>query len=406
MERPRGPLPTRVQDLPIPCPTAYAAIAPSGLVDLGIDLPAGARDVIDAHVRLLLAWTARSISRRSATRSRPPPPRPRQPRGGRRSSGGGAERLLDLGSGGGFPGPATGRVAPAPAALLVESVGKKALFLRTAWSASGLERPWSPSEAERAETLAADPAHREAWPVVVRPGRGGAAGAGRAGDAARRARRLLVAWKRGPLADEVDAARGPSRPAGRRTGRRSLEVSLSRARGPLPGRRPAWRPRSTPAFRAIPAEASSPAARGRGSCAIPSVRACRRALGHPREPRGARRRARGDPVGRRGLAAGRRRGLRPATRTRSSPACATSARRRPRQPRRRGGRRARHRLVQRRRSPRDGVDPRPHRDRHRAWLAALPERLEGEVHARPRHPARPDLGVRHSTPVARARSPP
>ena len=37
------------------------------------------------------------------------------------------------------------------------------------------------------------------------------------------------------------------------------------------------------------------------------------------------------------------------------------------------------------------------------WLAALPvRRIESDVHARPRQPARPDLGVRHSAPLARA----
>src|SRR6185503_20822653 len=55
LERPSGPLPTRVQGTD-PLPDEYASTLETGLSALGIDLPAGARDAIDGHVRLLLAW--------------------------------------------------------------------------------------------------------------------------------------------------------------------------------------------------------------------------------------------------------------------------------------------------------------------------------------------------------------
>ena len=57
MSGPRGPLPTRVQDTE-PLPDAYAAVLDAGLRDLGLELTPDARAAIDAHARLLLAWTS------------------------------------------------------------------------------------------------------------------------------------------------------------------------------------------------------------------------------------------------------------------------------------------------------------------------------------------------------------
>ena len=205
MERPSGPLPTRVQGTD-PLPDEYASTLETGLSALGIDLPAGARDAIDGHVRLLLAWN-RAIN---LTAIRDPVaaaslhvldslaavPLLRAE---------GAERLLDLGSGGGFPGVPLAAALPADA-LLVESIGKKAVFLRT--TVDALELPSRVGvAAERAERLAADADHREAWPVVV------ARAVAALPELAELAMPLvaidglLVAWKREPLDHEVDAAR-------------------------------------------------------------------------------------------------------------------------------------------------------------------------------------------------------
>ena len=84
------------------------------------------------------------------------------------------DALLDLGSGGGYPGLPLAVVLPARRALLVESVGKKAAFLSAAATissaASGNLAGRDPAIdvfSGRAEALAADRRHRERWPAVV-----------------------------------------------------------------------------------------------------------------------------------------------------------------------------------------------------------------------------------------------
>ena len=140
LDRPRDPLPTRVQGL-APLPPSYAATLDAGLGALGLDLAPGVRDVLDAHVRFLLAWTeainltairdpadvARlhvldSLAAVSHLRAR------------------GISRLLDIGSGGGFPGLPLAAALGSDRALLVDSVGKKVRFMRTVVEAAGLAR--------------------------------------------------------------------------------------------------------------------------------------------------------------------------------------------------------------------------------------------------------------------------
>jgi len=210
LDRPRDPLPTRVQDLP-PLPAAYADALGEGLRALELDLPADARAILDGHVRLLLAWTTAinltairepadvarlhvldSLAAAPVLRSR------------------GISRLLDLGSGGGFPGIPLAAALGSDRALLVDSVGKKVRFLETVIRATGLERRVA-AEAQRSEAIARDPRDREAWPAVtaravtslaelvelalplVAPGG------------------VLVAWKRYPVDEELDAAAGALR---------------------------------------------------------------------------------------------------------------------------------------------------------------------------------------------------
>jgi 16S rRNA (guanine527-N7)-methyltransferase len=205
LERPRGPLPTRVQGTD-PLPGEYATTLDTGLAALGIDLPAGARDAIDGHVRLLLAWnqainlTAIRDAVAAATLhvldSLAAVPLLRSER---------VERLLDLGSGGGFPGIPLAAALPAEA-LLVESIGKKAVFLRTTVEAVDLPSRVEVA-AERGETLAADPAHREGWPVVVARAVAALPELAELAMPLVAVGGLLVAWKREPLQEEVDAAR-------------------------------------------------------------------------------------------------------------------------------------------------------------------------------------------------------
>ena len=74
-------------------------------------------------------------------------------------------RLLDVGSGGGFPGIPLQIAFPQWRVALLEATGKKAAFLE---HVVGLLRLDGASViAGRAETIAHDPAHREAYAVVV-----------------------------------------------------------------------------------------------------------------------------------------------------------------------------------------------------------------------------------------------
>jgi 16S rRNA (guanine527-N7)-methyltransferase len=118
----------------------------------------------------------------------------------------GADRLLDLGSGGGLPGIPLAASLPARDALLVEPVRKKAAFLEVVVAATGLGDRVGVATA-RAETLALDRAHRGRWPLVT------ARAVASLGELVELAFPLLdrdgclLAWKRGDLAAELDAAR-------------------------------------------------------------------------------------------------------------------------------------------------------------------------------------------------------
>lgn len=117
----------------------------------------------------------------------------------------GADRLIDLGSGGGYPGLPLAIAVPC-AALLVDSVGKKTRFLDTVVRALALEDRVAVATA-RAEVLAADPAHREQWPLAT------ARAVASLGGLVELAFPLLVpggrliAWKRGDIETELVAGR-------------------------------------------------------------------------------------------------------------------------------------------------------------------------------------------------------
>jgi 16S rRNA (guanine527-N7)-methyltransferase len=210
LDRPRDPLPTRVQDLPA-LPPAYAAVLEAGLASLAIDLSPAARDVIDDHVRLLLAWTEAinltairdpaEIARLHVLDSLTAAPVLRAR---------GMSRILDLGSGGGFPGIPLAAALGSDRTLLVDSVGKKVRFLQTVIAATGLDRRVAAAP-ERAEVLAHDPRDREAWPAVT------ARAVTSLVDLVELALPLvapggvLVAWKGASIEAELDAARGALR---------------------------------------------------------------------------------------------------------------------------------------------------------------------------------------------------
>jgi len=205
VDRPREPLPTRVQETPT-LPSAYDDLVDAGLRDLGLTLTPAARSAIDGHARLLLAWTGAinltairepaavavahvvdSLSGLAVLRER------------------GADRFIDLGSGGGYPGFPLAAAFPAARALLLEPVAKKARFLSVAAEATDLAAVVEAAPV-RAEALAADQRHRGRWPAVV------ARAVGALPDLVELAVPLLVpggcliAWKRGDLEAEMAAA--------------------------------------------------------------------------------------------------------------------------------------------------------------------------------------------------------
>jgi 16S rRNA (guanine527-N7)-methyltransferase len=201
----REPLPTRVEGLP-ELPPEYGLVLDAGLTELGLDLPSGARTAIDDQVRLMLAWTAAinltairepaavarahvldSLTAIAALRAR------------------GIRRILDLGSGAGYPGLPLAVALPADRVLLVEPVGKKARFLETVVAATGVGEHVG-VVVSRAEALAADPAHRGRWPAITARAVASLADLVELSFPLLAPGGVLVAWKRGDLVAEVAAA--------------------------------------------------------------------------------------------------------------------------------------------------------------------------------------------------------
>jgi 16S rRNA (guanine527-N7)-methyltransferase len=173
----RSPLPTDPSALP-PLEPSFAATLDHDLEALGLTLTPGQRAAIDAQAQLLLAWNAAI----NLTALRLPQQIAREhvidsltavslshPLDGLVDGA-----LLDLGSGGGYPGLPLGIVGGAARIALVDSVAKKARFLDVAGNAAtaaleahGERAPRIVALAERAETLAGNPEHRQRWDVVT-----------------------------------------------------------------------------------------------------------------------------------------------------------------------------------------------------------------------------------------------
>ena len=203
---PRAPLPTRVRETE-PLPASACADLRAGLAALGIgDLAEASVARLEGHLRLLLAWD-RSIN---LTAIRDPVDAVRlhvldslaavpvlRSRG--------IDAILDLGSGGGYPGIPLAIALPARRALLVDSIGKKAAFLRTAVAALDLGEV-ADVAAVRAEALAADRAHRGRWQAVVARAVADLAELAELALPLVQVGGVLVAWKREPLGAELAAA--------------------------------------------------------------------------------------------------------------------------------------------------------------------------------------------------------
>jgi 16S rRNA (guanine527-N7)-methyltransferase len=188
----------------------------AALPSLGFELPTGAREIIDGHMRLLLVWTEAinlTAIREPAEAARlhvldslaaVPLLRAR-----------GVRHLLDLGSGGGFPGIPLAAALDAERTLLVDSVAKKVRFLTTVIEATGLADRMA-AEAQRAETLAHAPGDRAAWQAVTARAVTSLAELVEIGLPLVAAGGVLVAWKRGDLDAEFAAARPVLRALGAR----------------------------------------------------------------------------------------------------------------------------------------------------------------------------------------------
>jgi 16S rRNA (guanine527-N7)-methyltransferase len=210
VDRPREPLPSRVEGLPDLPPESLRAID-DGLRTLGLTLPAEARRAIVDHLRLLLAWNAAI----NLTAIRDPSQAMRRHVLDSLSAvavlrGRQVDAFIDIGSGGGYPGLPLAVAVPARRALLVESVEKKARFLRTVSTAVGLGGVVE-AFSGRAEALAADERHRARWPAVVARAVGSLAELAELGLPLLAPGGVLVAWKRGDLGPELAAAERPLR---------------------------------------------------------------------------------------------------------------------------------------------------------------------------------------------------
>ncbi len=202
----RDPLPTRVEGLPA-LADAAGALLDEGLASLGLDLAPPSRAALRDHLRLLAAWNAAI----NLTAIRDPVDAVREHlldslAAAGLLAGARAADLVDLGSGGGFPGLPLVVALPGTRWLLVDSIAKKARFLEAAVSALGLEGRVAVA-AVRAEALARSPGHRERHDAVVARAVARLAVLTESALPLIRTGGLLVAWKRAPLDDELAEAR-------------------------------------------------------------------------------------------------------------------------------------------------------------------------------------------------------
>jgi 16S rRNA (guanine527-N7)-methyltransferase len=199
-------------------------VVDDGIAAIGLELTTDQRAAIGAHARLLVAWneainltalrTPEQIARNHVLDSLLAVPAIRKLTRGR------ATTLLDVGSGGGYPGLPVAAVLPATNAALVDSIGKKARFLEVASRVAHALLPGTRFEAlsERAEALAGQPDQRNGWDMVVARAVGTVAEVAEIGLPLARTRGHVVMWKRdtgdGALAAELLDARSISQGCG------------------------------------------------------------------------------------------------------------------------------------------------------------------------------------------------
>ncbi len=219
--RVRDPLPERTDDAP-PLPTAFSDAQETVLRHFRAEGDEPLRAAIEAHARLLLAWNAAinltairapaAVALEHVGDSLAAAPALRAARVAARPA------LVDIGSGGGFPGLPLAHALGARGALLLDSVAKKARFLAVAAVAAadasrnaGGRPPRVEAEAARAETVARRTGGREAFHVVTVRAVGPLLEIAELGLPLARVGGVVCAWKRddgsGALDAEIDEAR-------------------------------------------------------------------------------------------------------------------------------------------------------------------------------------------------------
>ncbi len=191
----------------------FTTLLDAGLNEIGLELSEAQRAALEAHVRLLLAWnehinlsglrTATDIGRGHVLDALVAVPLLRELTRGRREV-----TLLDIGSGGGFPGLPLTIALPARRAALVDSIAKKAAFLQAAAAvvsdalrAAPAPHPEIVALAERAEDLADEPDQRDGWDLVVARAVGTVAEVAELSLPLARRGGHIVAWKRASDSD-------------------------------------------------------------------------------------------------------------------------------------------------------------------------------------------------------------
>jgi 16S rRNA (guanine527-N7)-methyltransferase len=210
--RRRGPLPTRVDLLP-DLPSAYEHALDAGLAEIPLALGAAARVAIATQARLLLAWNEainltaitdpEGIALRHVVDSLAAVPLLAAWSAAR------PIRIVDVGSGAGYPGLPIAAAVPAAQVLLVDSIAKKARFLDAAVAATGVAGRVMVAN-ERFEVLAARVRDGAVTPFDVATARavGSLSELAQLTFPALARGGRLVAWKRGDLDSELAAA-GP-----------------------------------------------------------------------------------------------------------------------------------------------------------------------------------------------------
>ena len=217
----RQPLPERADDAP-PLPATFSDALETVLRHFAAEGDQALRAAIEAHARLLLAWNAAinltairdpaAVALEHVGDSLAAAPVLRAARVAARPA------LVDVGSGGGFPGLPLAHALGARGALLLDSVAKKARFLAVAAAAAedagrnaGGRPPRVEAEAARAETVARRTGGREAFHVVTVRAVGPLLEIAELGLPLARVGGVVCAWKRddgsGALDAEIDEAR-------------------------------------------------------------------------------------------------------------------------------------------------------------------------------------------------------